>query len=102
MFIHLLTNWNSQSLSNVDNSQVNKKSGAVTMPLMSNIRIRPNQLLGVMITVLIMAGTIAWITGAQIKANGQAELVRLEAELLDARKQGLKDLVESAKDIILD
>ena len=72
------------------------------MSFMSNIKIRTRLLIGVMVPVLITAGTIAWITGAQISANGEAELERLEAELLAARKEGLKDLIEAAKDVVLD
>ena len=72
------------------------------MSFMSHIKIRSRLLIGVMIPVLITAGTIAWITGAQISANGEAELERLEAELLAARKEGLKDLIEAVKDVVMD
>ncbi|MGC8119867.1 methyl-accepting chemotaxis protein [Marinobacter sp. VGCF2001] len=72
------------------------------MAFMSNLTIRTRLLLGVLVPVLITAGTIAWITASQIKANGEAELERLEQGLLDARKEGLKNLVEVAKDVVLD
>ncbi|WP_372965948.1 methyl-accepting chemotaxis protein [Marinobacter sp.] len=72
------------------------------MSFLSKMRIRTRLLIGVLVPVLVTAGTVAWITSAQISANGKAELQRLEAELLGARKQGLKDLVEAAKDVALE
>ena len=66
------------------------------MTFMSNLTIRARLLIGVLVPVLITAGTIAWITGSQIQAKGEAQLERLGEELLDARKEGLKNLVETA------
>ena len=44
------------------------------MTFMSNLTIRTRLLIGVLVPVLITAGTIAWITANQIRANGEAEL----------------------------
>ena len=67
------------------------------MTLLSRLRIRSRLLLGVLIPVVITAATLAWITVAQIKSGGEAELERLEASLLSARKEGLKNLVDTAR-----
>lgn len=72
------------------------------MSFMNNFTIRTRLLIGVLVPVLITAATIAWITASQIQASGEAELERLEKELLEARKVGLKELVESAYDVVLD
>ncbi|ARM85960.1 methyl-accepting chemotaxis protein [Marinobacter salarius] len=72
------------------------------MTLLSRLRIRSRLLLGVLIPVVITAATLAWITVAQIKSGGEAELERLEASLLSARKEGLKNLVDTARSVVLD
>jgi len=72
------------------------------MTFLSNLTIRARLLIGVLVPVLITAGTIAWITASQIQANGEAELERLGEELLDARKEGLKNLVETARAVVMD
>lgn len=72
------------------------------MNLASRLRIRSRLLLAVLIPVLITAATLAWITVAQIKSGGEAELERLEARLLDSRKEGLKSLVDAARSVVLE
>jgi len=72
------------------------------MSFLNNFTIRTRLLIGVVLPVLITAGVIAWITASQIQANGEAELERLERELLSTHKQGLKNLVESARDVMLE
>ncbi|HEY9120949.1 MAG TPA: cache domain-containing protein, partial [Marinobacter sp.] len=72
------------------------------MTLLSRLRIRSRLLLGVLVPVLITAATLAWITVAQIKSGGEAELERLEASLLDSRKEGLKSLVDAARSVVLE
>jgi len=72
------------------------------MTLLSRLRIRSRLLLGVLIPVVITAATLAWITFAQIQSGGEAELERLEANLLEARKEGLKNLVDTARSVVLD
>ncbi|MEP1216927.1 MAG: methyl-accepting chemotaxis protein [Marinobacter sp.] len=72
------------------------------MTLLSRLRIRSRLLLGVLVPVLITAATLAWITVAQIKSAGEAELERLEASLLDSRKEGLKSLVDAARSVVLE
>jgi len=69
---------------------------------MRNLPIRVRLLIGVILPVLITAATIAFITEGQIRANGEADLKRLEQGLLEARKKGLKSLVETAEDVVLD
>ena len=71
------------------------------MTLLSRLRIRSRLLLGVLIPVVITAATLAWITVAQIKSGGEAELERLEASLLEARKEGVKNLVDTARSLVL-
>ena len=51
--------------------------------------------------VAITAATLAWITVAQIKSSGEAELERLGASLLEARKEGVKNLVDTARSLVL-
>lgn len=70
------------------------------MNLLNNLKIRSRLLLATIIPVLLTAVTIAWISAGQINANGAAELERLEANLLEARKQGLKDLVHAMEGIV--
>ncbi|GGC68805.1 methyl-accepting chemotaxis protein [Marinobacter halophilus] len=72
------------------------------MSFMSNLTIRTRLLIGVLVPVLITAATIAWITVSQIQANGEAELERLQVELLNARKQGLRDLVDTARSVVME
>ena len=71
------------------------------MTLLSRLRIRSRLLLGVLIPVVITAATLAWITVAQIKSGGEAELERLEASLLEARKEGVKNLVDTVRSLVL-
>eukprot|EP00163_Fabomonas_tropica_P026750 TRINITY_DN5029_c0_g5_i1.p1 TRINITY_DN5029_c0_g5~~TRINITY_DN5029_c0_g5_i1.p1 ORF type:complete len:559 (+),score=110.75 TRINITY_DN5029_c0_g5_i1:1058-2734(+) len=72
------------------------------MNFLSRLRIRTRLLFAVLVPVLITAATVAWITIGQIQANGEAELERLEGSLLEARKTGLKNLVEAAKAVVLE
>ena len=72
------------------------------MNVLNNLRIRTRLLLAVLVPVLITAATIAWITISQIQASGEAELHRLETSLLEARKTGLKNLIDAAKAVVLE
>ncbi|TNE82530.1 MAG: methyl-accepting chemotaxis protein [Gammaproteobacteria bacterium] len=72
------------------------------MNFLTRLRIRTRLLVAVLVPVLITAATIAWITIGQIQANGEMELKRLEASLLEARKTGLKNLVDAAKAVVLE
>ncbi|WP_375182775.1 methyl-accepting chemotaxis protein [Marinobacter sp.] len=72
------------------------------MSFVNNLRIRTRLLAAVLVPVLLTAATIAWITASQIQANGEAELKRLEANLLEARKTGLKNLVDAARAVVLE
>ncbi|KKK82066.1 hypothetical protein LCGC14_2807120, partial [marine sediment metagenome] len=53
------------------------------MNVLNNLRIRTRLLLAVLIPVLVTAVTVARISVSQIEANGEAELNRLEASLLE-------------------
>lgn len=72
------------------------------MTLMTRLKIRSRLLLAVLVPVLLTAATIAWVTASQISANGEAELERLEESLLDARKTGLKNLVDAARAVVME
>ena len=70
------------------------------MSILNRLRIRSRLLLAIMVPVLVTAVVIAWITIGQVRSNGEAELVRLEQTLLDARKEGLKNVVDAARSVI--
>ncbi|MBU2954942.1 methyl-accepting chemotaxis protein [Marinobacter sp. F3R08] len=72
------------------------------MNILSRLKIRTRLLVSVMVPVLLTAATIAWITVSQIQAAGEAELKRLESNLLDARKAGLKSLIDAAEAVVLE
>lgn len=72
------------------------------MNYLNNLRIRTRLLLAVLIPVLFTAATVAWISVSQIQTNGEAELERLESSLLEARKAGLKNLIDAAKSVVLE
>lgn len=72
------------------------------MNFLNHLHIRTRLLLAVLIPVLVTAATVAWISVSQIQANGEAELHRLESSLLDARKVGLKNLIDAAKAVVLE
>lgn len=72
------------------------------MNFMNTLRIRTRLLLAVLIPVLVTAATVAWISVSQIRASGEAELERLESSLLEARKAGLKNLIDAAKAVVLE
>jgi methyl-accepting chemotaxis protein len=69
---------------------------------LNRLRIRTRLLIATLVPVLITAATIAWITASQIQENGEAELQRLENNLLDARKTGLKNLIDAVKAVVLE
>ncbi|AOY89141.1 ATP-binding protein [Marinobacter salinus] len=71
------------------------------MNFLNHLRIRTRLLLAVLVPVLITAATIAWITVSQIRAEGKAELERMEENLLDARKAGLKNMIDAAQAVVL-
>lgn len=71
------------------------------MQFLDKITIRVRLLVAVLVPVLMTAAAIAWITANEIQANGEAELERLESNLLDARKAGLRNLVDAARAVVL-
>jgi len=72
------------------------------MNFLNNLRIRTRLLLAVLIPVLVTAATVAWISVSQIQTNGLAELERLESSLLEARKAGLKNLIDAAEAVVVE
>jgi len=72
------------------------------MNLLNTLRIRSRLLLAVLVPVVLTAATLAWITVNQIDAHGKAELHRLKTDLLETRKNGLKNLVDAAKAVVLE
>ncbi|UDL05338.1 methyl-accepting chemotaxis protein [Marinobacter sp. CA1] len=70
------------------------------MHYLNRLRIRSRLLLAVIVPVLITAMAVAWISVSQVRSNGEAELARLEQNLLDARKEGLRGLITSARELI--
>ena len=72
------------------------------MTFLSHLTIRTRLLAAVLVPVLITAGTLAWITASQIQENAEEELKRLEASLLQARKAGLRSLIDAAKAVVLE
>ena len=72
------------------------------MNLLNNLRIRSRLLLAVLVPVVLTAATLAWITVSQIDAQGEAELERLRTDLLETRKNGLKNLVDAARAVVLE
>ncbi|MEX2475273.1 methyl-accepting chemotaxis protein [Marinobacter sp.] len=72
------------------------------MKILSQLKIRTRLLVAVLVPVLLTAATLAWITASQIQANGEEELKRLESSLLEARKGGLKNLVDAARAVVME
>lgn len=72
------------------------------MNFLNTLRIRSRLLLAVLVPVVLTAATLAWITVSQIDAQGEAELQRLKTDLLETRKNGLKNLVDAAEAVVLE
>lgn len=72
------------------------------MNVMNGLSIRARLLLAVMVPVILTALTIAWISISRVEANGRAELQRLQERLMATRKEGLKNLLETAKSVVLE
>ncbi|WP_404367190.1 methyl-accepting chemotaxis protein [Marinobacter sp.] len=70
------------------------------MKLLNHLRIRSRLLLATMLPVIVTAASIAWVAMGEIQNQGTQEVERLEQNLLDARKEGLKNLVESASSAV--
>jgi methyl-accepting chemotaxis protein len=72
------------------------------MKFLNQLTIRTRLLVAVLVPVLITAATLAWITAKQIQKNGEEELERLEASLLEARKTGLENMIDAARAVVLE
>lgn len=70
------------------------------MSLLDKLRISSRLLIATLLPVLLTAGVIAWITANQLRAAGEAEVQRLEENLLEARKTGLQDLVTGVRTLL--
>ncbi|MFC4259779.1 methyl-accepting chemotaxis protein [Marinobacter lacisalsi] len=70
------------------------------MTIMTRLNIRSRLLLAVLLPVILTGVAVAWLTTSQLKASGEAELQRLERTLTDARKEGLRDVVQTTRSII--
>ena len=64
---------------------------------LNQLRIRSRLMIGVLVPVILTAATLAWIAIGQVQSQGAAELSRLEQNLLEAHKAGLKNVVDSAR-----
>lgn len=72
------------------------------MNFLNHLRIRTRLLVAVLVPVLVTAVALTWISVRQIQANEESELKRLEHSLLEARKAGLKNLIDAAKAVVLE
>ena len=70
------------------------------MILISQLSIRMRLLLAILAPVVLTAIVSAAVSVSEIRSNGDAELQRLQQGLLEARKEGLKDVVETALSIV--
>lgn len=72
------------------------------MNAINRLRIRTRLLLAVLVPVLITAASLTWVSIDQAKTDEEVELKRLETSLLEARKAGLKNLVDAARAVVLE
>ncbi|BES70380.1 methyl-accepting chemotaxis protein [Marinobacter nanhaiticus D15-8W] len=72
------------------------------MNLFNRLRIRSRLLIAVLVPVILTAFTITWFTVNQIEQDGEAEIDLLRVNLLEARKAGLKNVVETAYSVVQD
>ncbi|MDX1755261.1 MAG: methyl-accepting chemotaxis protein [Marinobacter sp.] len=70
------------------------------MRVLSRLRIRSRLLLVTFVPVVLTAVAAAWISASQVRQNGEAELARLQQTLLEARKEGLKNVVATARSVV--
>ena len=70
------------------------------MTFLNRLKIRSRLLLAVLVPVILTGATIAWLTASQLQASGEAELQRLEQTLTEARKEGLRDVVQTALSVV--
>ena len=66
----------------------------------SQLSIRMRLLLAILVSVVLTAIVGAAVAISEIRSNGEAELQRLQQGLLEARTEGLKNVVESAHSIV--
>lgn len=70
------------------------------MILISQLSIRIRLILAILVPVVLTAIVGATVAVSEIRGNGDAEMQRLQLGLLEARKEGLKNVVETARSIV--
>lgn len=72
------------------------------MPRLNWFRISFRILASILFPVMLTTCSIAWVAIIQTKANGEEEIDRLETNLLESRRIGLRNTVDVAHSIILE
>ncbi len=66
------------------------------MNFLNKLKIKYRILFAVVLPILITATVISFITVHQIRSNGEKELALLEKQLIESKKDSLKNIVDSA------
>ena len=69
------------------------------MLFIERLRIRTRLLIAVLVPVLTTAVVIGWITMNTLQEQGAREIAMLEQELMSSRKEGLVELVHTARSV---
>jgi len=72
------------------------------MKILNRLRIRSRLMLATIVPVLLTAAVMSWMTASQLKTNGEHEVERLRQQVMEARQEGLKNVVEAARSAVLD
>ncbi|WP_148863677.1 methyl-accepting chemotaxis protein [Marinobacter fonticola] len=70
------------------------------MSKFNRLRIRSRLLIAVLVPVVLTALTLSWLTVNQLRSGGEAEIELLRQNLIEARKAGLKNIVETTQSVI--
>lgn len=70
------------------------------MHLLNRLKIRSRLILAIIIPVLITSCIVAFVSSVKMKESGDAQIERLEENLLTAKKESLKDIVDSVESIV--
>ncbi|MAA65880.1 MAG: ATP-binding protein [Alteromonadaceae bacterium] len=71
------------------------------MTILNRLRIRSRLMLATIVPVLLTAVVMSWMTVSQLKTNGDHEVERLREQIMEARQEGLKNVVEAARSAVL-
>lgn len=74
--------------------------GITLMSIVNNLRIRSRLLIAVLVPVILTALTITWFTMHQLREDGDANIEMLRQNLLEARKTGLQNVIETTRSVI--